>query len=252
LIDSPFGELLPWRRVRDWSCSACGDCCKLFEVPLSPYELARIMAFGGASKVRFEHGRAYLSRRWDGRCAFQERLMGLWICSLADRKPTVCKLWPFHIFDRPSYGKGGQAEYEYEGRKLYIYVNSSCPNLMLGPPTERLTSKVLPEILGMAFGEINSQRYSTGDLAARIRSTGLCGVGGSPRAVLRASRRRMDAGARLGAYQKRFFRASLSASIINLNSLSETFPSRLRILSASRTSSFLPESTKNAAFPYFS
>ncbi|MEM2082571.1 MAG: YkgJ family cysteine cluster protein [Candidatus Bathyarchaeia archaeon] len=161
MIDSPFGRLLPWKKVRDWFCSACGECCKHFEVQLSPYELARISSFGAASRIRFEHGRIYLSKRQDGRCAFQEWAMGLWICSLADRKPTLCKLWPFHVFNRPSYGRGEQAEYGYEGRRLYIYVNSHCPNVTLGRPTERLTTLVLPEVLDIALGKSSSQRYST-------------------------------------------------------------------------------------------
>ncbi|MEM3589885.1 MAG: YkgJ family cysteine cluster protein [Candidatus Bathyarchaeia archaeon] len=161
MIDSPFGLLLPWKRVRDWFCSACGECCKHFEVQLSPYELARIAPFGATSRIRFEHGRVYLSKRRDGRCAFQERAMGLWICSLADRKPTLCKLWPFHVFNRPNYGRGEQAEYKYEGRRLYVYVNSYCSNVTLGRPTERLTTLVLPEVLDIALGKSNSQRYST-------------------------------------------------------------------------------------------
>lgn len=164
MIDSPFGRLLPWRKVRDWSCSACGECCKHFEVQLSPYELAKLAPFGAASRIRFEHGRVYLRKRRDGRCAFQEEAMGLWICSLADRKPTICKLWPFHVFNRPSYGRGGQAEYEYEGKKLYIYVNSYCPNLTLGRPSERLTTLVIPEVLDIALGKSGSQRYSTSRL----------------------------------------------------------------------------------------
>lgn len=161
MINSPFGPLMPWRKVSDWSCSACGECCRHFEVQLSPYDFARIIALGGAPKVRFEQGKIYLSKRWDGRCAFQWRFGDSWICSLADGKPRICKLWPFHVFNRPIYGKGRLAEFEYEGKRLYVYVNSYCPNLILGHPTERLATKVIPEVLGIALGALNSQKYST-------------------------------------------------------------------------------------------
>lgn len=76
-------------------------------------------------------------------------------------KPRSCKLWPFKIFSRPKYGRGEKAAIEFEGRKLFVYVDPLCRGLRLGRSSQEFLAKILPEFLGISIGSSLEQHYST-------------------------------------------------------------------------------------------
>ena len=93
--------------VQNWDCHACGNCCREYDVPVTPAERERIAgqswnkdpAIGDLplfvrqgrwsrdySLFRTEHGCVFLSQ--EGRCRLHERFG-------ADAKPFACRLYPF-------------------------------------------------------------------------------------------------------------------------------------------------------------
>lgn len=155
-------SLIPWTKVRSWLCLACGECCKKFRVPLRAKEYAEIVSKFGYGAVTLDVGRAYL--RGDpstGRCVFQRKVGGRWVCGIQEMKPLACKLWPFAVLDKPRGGGGREALYPRLGRKFYVYVDARCPGVELGAPSERFVAKVLPEVVKLSQGAEISQLYST-------------------------------------------------------------------------------------------
>jgi len=76
-------------------------------------------------------------------------------------KPLACKLWPLRILHRPKYGRAREAEYDYAGRKLFIYVDPSCTGLTWGNPTTNFLKTTLTEFIELALGLRKKQVYST-------------------------------------------------------------------------------------------
>jgi len=79
-------------------------------------------------------------------------------------KPIACKLWPFRILNRPKYGKTREALFNYKGRRLYVYIDPSCPEIRWGKPSSIMINHVIPEFIEIALGIRKKQVYSTGAL----------------------------------------------------------------------------------------
>jgi hypothetical protein len=76
-------------------------------------------------------------------------------------KPSACKLWPFKIADKPKYGKGREAIFNYRGRRFFVYIDPFCPEIRWGKPTVKMAYNVIPEFIEIALGLKEKQFYST-------------------------------------------------------------------------------------------
>jgi Fe-S-cluster containining protein len=101
-----------------------------------------------------------LRRRADGSCVFLNRTPAASLCSLQHSKPQACRLWPFKILDKPKYGKPNDATYNYGGRKLFVYVDSTCTGLRYGVPSHELVFSVIPEFVELALG-VRRRQFKT-------------------------------------------------------------------------------------------
>ncbi len=163
---------IPWARVRDWSCLACGECCKWFMIPLRADELARILHTFGEWAIEFKLTKAYIRKPYSGsRCIFQYRMRDKWLCILQEMgmKPVACKLWPFIPLIKPKYGREQEAVFEHSGERFYIYVDPRCPGVTLGRPSLHLLQKVLPEVIELRLGIRTKQRFTTSSIRRKIQ-----------------------------------------------------------------------------------
>ena len=155
---------VPWRYIESWNCSACGMCCKGFDVVLDFPEWINIVKAYGVDYTQPGISRFLLKRKTDGTCAFLHNNYGCWLCSLQHMKPMACKLWPFKVLDKPMWGRPNEAQYGYNGMRLYVYADPSCVGLRWGNPNPEFTNTVLPEFVDLALGQRRKQQYSTARL----------------------------------------------------------------------------------------
>jgi Fe-S-cluster containining protein len=156
---------IPWKYVQDWFCTACGMCCKGYDVVLDFPEWVRIVKNYGVNFTEPSISRFFLKHKTDGTCAFLYNFNGRWLCSLQQNmKPIACKLWPFKVSDKPKFGRPNEALYNYGGRKLYIYADPSCIGLQWGTPTQNFQNEIIPEFIDLALGLKQKQFYSTSPL----------------------------------------------------------------------------------------
>jgi len=156
---------VPWRYVQDWCCTACGLCCKGFDVVLDFPEWVNIVKAYGVDFTEPGISRFYLRRKHDGTCIFLYNLSGNWLCALQQQmKPIACKLWPFKISDNPKYGRPNEAVFNYVGRKFYVYVDPSCVGMRWGNPATSFLNETLTEFVDLALGLRRKQFFSTSRL----------------------------------------------------------------------------------------
>ncbi len=160
---------VPWKYVNSWNCHACGLCCKGFNVALNFAEWINVVKTYGIGFTSPGINKFFLKHRNDGSCVFLYNYSGKGFCSLQHRKPQACKLWPFKILPRPKYGRAKAAEYNYRGRKLFIYADPSCVGLVWGNPTVNFARTTLPEFLELAMGFREKQVYSTSQILSYLR-----------------------------------------------------------------------------------
>ena len=161
---------LPWSCVNSWYCSRCGLCCKEFEIVLRFDEWLNLVSRYGMGVTKAGVDRLYLGKKSDGTCMFLYGYQGGWLCGLQPTKPMACKLWPFKISNKPRFGRPREAEFNYHGRRFYVYVDPYCPEIRLGNPSDRLARQVIPEVIEIASGSFIKQAYSTSspDLSAEF------------------------------------------------------------------------------------
>ena len=152
---------VPWRYVNMWYCDGCGLCCREFDVVLRFDEWLRIIRRYGVGVTRAGLNKFYLRRKGDGSCIFLYEAFGRQLCGLQDMKPIACKLWPFKIYTRPKYGRAREAVFNYEGQRLFVYIDPSCPRIVWGEPSQTLIYKIIPEFIEIAIGVRKKQFYST-------------------------------------------------------------------------------------------
>lgn len=155
---------IPWRNIEYWNCSACGLCCKGFDVVLDFPEWINIVKTYGVDYTQPSISRFYLKRKTDDTCVFLGNNYGNWLCSLQHMKPIACKLWPFKVLDKPTWGKPNEALFNYNGMRLYVYADPSCLGLRWGNPNSEFAYTVLPEFVDLALGQRRKQHYSTARL----------------------------------------------------------------------------------------
>lgn len=155
---------IPWSQVESWNCSACGLCCKGYEVVLDFPEWLNIVKNFGVDYTQPGMSKLFLRHKSDDSCVFLHNQYGNWLCSLQQMKPMACKLWPFKISNKPLYGKASQAIYHLGDSKLYVYVDPACPGLHWGNPNLEFLDLVLPEFVDLAVGKRRKQSFTTSQL----------------------------------------------------------------------------------------
>lgn len=115
----------------------------------------------GYGVVEFGLGKVYLKHGFENRCVFQRPSHGRWVCSLQSVKPLACKLFPFRIHSKPVYRRGDASAYVYRGRTFHVYLDPNCEGIVVGKPSGRFRTKVLPEVIQIGMGQRYKQRYTT-------------------------------------------------------------------------------------------
>ncbi|MEM3366616.1 MAG: YkgJ family cysteine cluster protein [Candidatus Methanomethyliaceae archaeon] len=154
-------RLIPWSKIKDWFCMACGECCKEFKVPLTTYETTLLSKIFGFSCMELGVGTTYLKRRSNGRCVFQVRGEAKMVCGIQLLKPLACKMWPFAVFETPRYECRNEASFDFKDEIFYVYINPYCRGLIYGPPSFRLVNSVIPEFIELRLGLRKHQLRST-------------------------------------------------------------------------------------------
>ena len=102
----------------------------------------------------------FLKKNDEG-CIFLYNVGNKRFCSIHESKPTLCRLWPFIVCDKPKYGKLDEAVFYHYGEKVYVYVEPHCPSLVWGKPENRLKQTILPEIIDFKFRLKNNRLIHT-------------------------------------------------------------------------------------------
>jgi Fe-S-cluster containining protein len=152
---------VPWRYVNNWGCNGCGICCKKFNVVLKFKEWLKLVQTYGIGVTGTGLNSFYIGKRSDGSCVFLTTSRGICFCGLQVTKPLACKLWPFKILDRPKYGYVKESIFDYKGRRFYVYIDPSCPEITWGKPSTTIAYRVIPEFIDIALGLKGKQYYST-------------------------------------------------------------------------------------------
>jgi len=154
-------QFVPWRRVADWKCTMCGECCKLYSVVLNFPEWLRIVKTYGAEKTASGIDKLYIGKKPDGSCAFLCNFANIHACGLQHMKPKACQLWPFRVLDTPKYGSANLATYDFGGNTLFVYVDSMCNGVRYGMPTSGFAHGTLREFVEIAADFRNVQFRTT-------------------------------------------------------------------------------------------
>jgi len=157
-------EYVPWRRIADWHCLSCGDCCKLYSVVINFQEWLKIVKSYGVEHTASGLNKLFLSRRSDGSCTFLGWSHGLYFCQLQHMKPRACQLWPFKVLPKPDFGYSNEALYLYGGNRVYVYADPMCTGLRFGHPSLEFSNFTLPEFVELAAGVRSHQVKTTSRL----------------------------------------------------------------------------------------
>jgi len=161
-------EYVPWRRIADWHCLSCGDCCKLYSVVINFQEWLKIVKSYGVEHTASGLNKLFLSRRSDGSCTFLGWSHGLYFCQLQHMKPRACQLWPFKVLPKPDFGYSNEALYLYGGNRVYVYADPMCTGLRFGHPSLEFSNFTLPEFVELAAGVRSHQVKTTSRLRLNV------------------------------------------------------------------------------------
>lgn len=159
-------RLVPWRFIADWSCLACGNCCRLFGVVISFPEWLNIVRNFGVENTVSGVDKLFIKRESNGSCVFLQAGSAVSICGLQTRymKPKACQLWPFQILTRPRLGYPNEALYAYGDNQLFIYADPMCNGLRYGSPTLQFANSTLKEFVQIAGGLRSTQLKTTSNI----------------------------------------------------------------------------------------
>ncbi|MFQ6053260.1 MAG: hypothetical protein ACE5OO_03390, partial [Candidatus Bathyarchaeia archaeon] len=54
-----------------------------------------------------------------------------------------------------------RSEYRFRDRTFYVYLDPSCPGIVVGRPSQRFLRRTLPEVVEIGMGVRWKQRYTT-------------------------------------------------------------------------------------------
>lgn len=155
---------VPWRYIADWKCIACGKCCKFYSVILSFPEWHRIVRTCGVDKTVSGLNKLFIRRRTDGSCVFLCSFSNWYLCGLQHKKPRACKLWPFKVLSKPTYGYAEEAVYHNGKDEFYVYADTACSGLLYGTSTQTFAKYTLKEFVEIALGRREDQMRTTGKI----------------------------------------------------------------------------------------
>jgi len=155
---------VPWSWVRSWYCSNCGLCCREFEVVLRFDEWLRMVQRYGVGVTKAGLDKFYMGKKDDRTCLFLYNSLGRWFCGLQHMKPVACRLWPFKISNRPTYGRPKEAVFNYGEKQVFVYIDPICPEIAWGQPSPQMLYRVIPELVEIAMGIREKQVYSTSSI----------------------------------------------------------------------------------------
>lgn len=155
---------VPWQRIADWKCTACGLCCRAYSVVLNFQEWLNIVKNYGVDKTVSGLDKLFIKRRSDGSCIFLYKFSNMYLCGIQHMKPKACKLWPFRVLSKPKFGYADEAAYRYRGNRLYVYADPMCPGIRYGKPTYEFANSTLREFVEIALGVRRTQYKTTADL----------------------------------------------------------------------------------------
>ena len=162
-------QFVPWRRIANWQCISCGDCCKLYSVVLNFHEWLRIVKNFGIEQTVSGLDKLFINRRDDGSCAFLCDISNTHFCGLQHMKPKACQLWPFKILTEPKFGYANEAAYGDGESRLFVYADSMCNGLKYGSPTMGFASDTLREFVEIAVGLRSYQLKTTSSVGLNVR-----------------------------------------------------------------------------------
>ena len=155
-------QFVPWRRVADWRCINCGQCCRLYSVVIDTDEWLQIAKSFGMSQTVSGLDKLFIKRAGDGSCTFLCNLLGSYWCGLQHMKPRACQLWPFKVLNTPKYGLPNEAAFCFSQNRLFVYVDSMCNGVRYGAPTWEFASRTIMEFIEIASGVRSVQVRTTG------------------------------------------------------------------------------------------
>lgn len=142
----------------------CGLCCIAYSVVLSFPEWLNMVKNHGFDCTISGLDKLFIKRNDDGSCIFLYNFLGAHLCGLQHDKPNACKLWPFKILNLQKYGYEKEAAYNYMGRRLYIYADSTCAGLNYGHPNSDFATHTLREFVEVALGIRRNQLKTTANI----------------------------------------------------------------------------------------
>ena len=154
-------KAVPWRRIHNWTCTGCGECCRL-QVQLTTSEWLDLTHIYGYRIATQNIEGLFINKTLDGWCPFLYRTIGGCLCTLQQNKPLACRLWPFRISDHPRYGFKEEANFNHRGGTFYVYAIPYCRGIKYGTPTEHFVKNVLPEFVDLRLGFRRKQVFTTG------------------------------------------------------------------------------------------
>jgi hypothetical protein len=91
----------------------------------------------GRNVLEYGLGKAYLKNQSNGRCVFQRPLI------------------------EPIYKTGENARVQLGDKAYYLYMDPDCKGVILGQPSERFRTAIVPEIVRIGMGLPVKQKYTT-------------------------------------------------------------------------------------------
>jgi len=144
----PFPHPVPFR------CLYCLDCCRRRHVYLTLRDIERIARAGHdpqdfvtfsveGNRIRF----VLAVREWDLGCVFHDPETGR--CRIHEVNPIICRIYPFMVSRKP-LGVEGERPFQYNGQRLWLYYDASCPGINATEPETLITPEEIAE-LGLEF-----------------------------------------------------------------------------------------------------
>ena len=110
-------QFVPWQNIADWHCKACGYCCKLYGVVITP-RMAQYRPNLWRPNHRGNSDRFFIKRESDGSCAFLCKEANTYCCKLQMRSLKPAKSGHSKSFQNQNMAK--------QKRQLTITLVCDC------------------------------------------------------------------------------------------------------------------------------
>jgi hypothetical protein len=125
-------NLIPWKKVRGWSCIHCGFCCSEYDIPVTLEEEERLKKYGNV----FKRGKIGLYlRKKRGTCVFRSKIG----CRIYKDRPMACRKYPFYVKQQGNE----DSLFIHDGMEHHVFLDARCSGLGRGDDIEEEIKKVL-------------------------------------------------------------------------------------------------------------